>query len=161
MHITDFMSHLALLPGECLHAAVRVDLQYLLEQVLVVARFDAQQKVHVQLPDQPDVWRVTGQGIFQHHEFHLRMFGPDFLEQPHPGVPLAIVLVVAVLFLDWLGSQWNHLTKLRMHQRRPQHLMLVVTSPVFLLTFSRQLSQWILDDEKKPVPSVQSRWQSS
>jgi hypothetical protein len=95
--------------------------------------FYAQNEVHPVVDQVADVRAVAGQAVLDDDELQMRMLPADFGQEPLRRVPLAVVFGGAVLFLDRLGRQRDHLLDVGMHDHRPQHLVLVGHAAVLVL----------------------------
>ena len=91
----------------------------------MITRFCAENEVHVEGLQFADMGRVARQSVLHHDQLQMRMFLADLPQQSLGRVPLAVVLVAAVLFLDRLGSQGNHFPMAGVHQHGRQHLVLI------------------------------------
>ena len=111
------------LPGEGPHAAGIVGGDEFLEQEGMVSRLGPQDEVHPQILEFADVLRIAGETVLDHNQPQMRVFLPDFPQQPLGGVALAVVLSRAVLLDDRLRGEGDDLPKVGMHQNRAQHLM--------------------------------------
>ena len=77
------------------------------KQEFVIAGLHAEDEVHVQSLQFPNMRRVASQTVFDHDEFQSGVFLTDLAQQPFGGVPFTVVLSTAIL-LD------NRLRTLRM-----------------------------------------------
>ena len=112
-----------ILQGEDLHLAGLVEGPQVLEQKGVVARLDANDVMRASLTQVAEVGGVGAEGVFDDDHRQMGMLLAKLFEPAAGGVPLAVVLGLAVLLDDRLGCQRDDFLEVGMDQGGPQQLM--------------------------------------
>ena len=126
------------------------------EQERMVSRLDAEDEVHAVLDQVPHVGAVAGQAVLHDDQFQAGMLPANLLQQPSGRIALAVVFGAAVLFLNRLRRQRNHLLEIGVDEHRGEHLMFVGHRAVLVLL---HLARWTVNLLRREVSGAIQRQQ--
>ena len=98
---------------------------YLLEQIGMIAFFDAEDIVTTSIVQGLNMGSIGTQTVFGDDKLEMWMILAQLGNEAFGGVALTIVFRRPILLHNRFGHQRNHGTHVRMDQRRAQHLMII------------------------------------
>ena len=97
---------------------------HLLEQIGMISFFDAENVVAPVVVQGLDMGGIGTQGVCGDDKLEMGMILAQLGDEAFSSIAFAIIFLRAVLLHNWLRHQRNHFTKIRMDDRRSQHLMI-------------------------------------